>query len=609
MSEKKNIDKLFQEKFKDFEVNPPEFTWPELKAKLEKKKKRRIIPFWWQLSGVAAAFLIGFFVIRDFQSAKTDVPNAVVVDQPNDASQNPAILNPKRTDSESVAAASKDSVTNANPVKISNPENHKNEVANSEKKLENAEAEKGKPSSSVSIRNRKNAVANASENLNPNDEKLESSNGKLKNPALSNQKKSRKSNSYENSNSAVAHLEMDKTKKTPSEKRNGKSSLKNPQSAITESGSDPNLTSNSRKRNRKSDLKSLQTAIAESGSDSNLKSNSRKSKDNQTLKNQNSEITLVRNEITRNLNTNQALANENNAGSKSSETNGFSDLPTNAKQNAVAATEETPIKKTDSTAIAVVPNALEELLKEKEKKQLVTQPEPKLNRWQITSTVAPVYLGSTSKGSPIDSSFAGNSKNYGTNLSFGLGVNYAVTKKLKIRTGVNKVSLSYRTNDVFINAGLQAKSLPNVTVRNENQYLNLSNSASKTNKTEFMTDTFESYLNQKMGYIEVPVELSYAVLDKKFGIDIIGGLSTLFLNENEIQVVSSGYTTNFGEANNLNKTHFSTNIGLGLRYRFFKAFEANFNPMFKYQMDTFSKDNGNFKPYYFGLYTGLSFKF
>jgi hypothetical protein len=112
-----------------------------------------------------------------------------------------------------------------------------------------------------------------------------------------------------------------------------------------------------------------------------------------------------------------------------------------------------------------------------------------------------------------------------------------------------------------------------------------------------------------MGYLEVPIELSYAIVDKKFGINVIGGVSTLFLNENKITVVSDGLITNLGEANNLNKTHFSTNVGLGMRYRFYKAFQANFEPMFKYQINTFSKGDGNFKPYFLGLYTGVSYSF
>jgi hypothetical protein len=46
-----------------------------------------------------------------------------------------------------------------------------------------------------------------------------------------------------------------------------------------------------------------------------------------------------------------------------------------------------------------------------------------------------------------------------------------------------------------------------------------------------------------------------------------------------------------------------------VRYRFLKSFNANLNPMFKYQFNTFSNDSGNFKPYLFGLYTGISYTF
>lgn len=115
---------------------------------------------------------------------------------------------------------------------------------------------------------------------------------------------------------------------------------------------------------------------------------------------------------------------------------------------------------------------------------------------------------------------------------------------------------------------------------------------------------------QKMGYIEVPLELSYALVNKKFGIDVIGGVSTLFLNNNNIYVTSTqGYNVEVGEAENLNDVHFSTNFGVGFKYRFWKSFQANFEPTFKYQLNTFSGDAGNFKPYFIGLYSGISFSF
>ena len=79
-------------------------------------------------------------------------------------------------------------------------------------------------------------------------------------------------------------------------------------------------------------------------------------------------------------------------------------------------------------------NTLEELLKETIDNLI--EKEVKLNKWQVTSNIAPVYFGSTSTRSPIDSTFAGNSKNYDTSLSVGLGVNYMVSRKFKIRTGI-----------------------------------------------------------------------------------------------------------------------------------------------------------------------------
>ncbi len=55
MNEKKNIDRLFQERFKDFEAIPSGAVWKNIEAELTKdKKKRRIIPIWWQYAGVAA---------------------------------------------------------------------------------------------------------------------------------------------------------------------------------------------------------------------------------------------------------------------------------------------------------------------------------------------------------------------------------------------------------------------------------------------------------------------------------------------------------------------------------------------------------------------------
>jgi hypothetical protein len=114
---------------------------------------------------------------------------------------------------------------------------------------------------------------------------------------------------------------------------------------------------------------------------------------------------------------------------------------------------------------------------------------------------------------------------------------------------------------------------------------------------------------QEFGYLEVPLEMQFSLIDKKFGMDLIGGMSSLFLIDNSVSLESSGTVTEIGEATNMNSLNFSTNFGLGFFYRLNSSFELNLQPMFKYQLNTFSQTSGNFNPYSIGIYSGLNFRF
>ncbi|MCB0387607.1 MAG: hypothetical protein KDD23_02385, partial [Winogradskyella sp.] len=60
MSDKKHIDRIFQEKFKDFEVSPDPHVWKGIQNKLNQpeKNKKKVIPFWFRIAGVAALLLL-----------------------------------------------------------------------------------------------------------------------------------------------------------------------------------------------------------------------------------------------------------------------------------------------------------------------------------------------------------------------------------------------------------------------------------------------------------------------------------------------------------------------------------------------------------------------
>jgi len=81
MNENKNIDRLFQEKFKDFEVFPEPHIWRNIEKQITKKKKRRIIPLWLRFGGAAAIvlFLIssGFWFFNT-ESFNNGVPNEII---------------------------------------------------------------------------------------------------------------------------------------------------------------------------------------------------------------------------------------------------------------------------------------------------------------------------------------------------------------------------------------------------------------------------------------------------------------------------------------------------------------------------------------------------
>ena len=77
MDNKKNIDRLFQEKLKDFEAAPSNDVWGRINQTIHgKRKKRRVVPFWLQLGGAAAILLLLLTVGGVFNSNKTIDPDS-----------------------------------------------------------------------------------------------------------------------------------------------------------------------------------------------------------------------------------------------------------------------------------------------------------------------------------------------------------------------------------------------------------------------------------------------------------------------------------------------------------------------------------------------------
>jgi hypothetical protein len=289
----------------------------------------------------------------------------------------------------------------------------------------------------------------------------------------------------------------------------------------------------------------------------------------------------------------------------------------NGLQNSttIVAVEDIKIDTITLATVTIEENPLEKLLREKETKKVVDEKE-KWSKWAVNSYVSPIFFNSFASGSPISDEFASNKKSFNNSTSYGVGVAYNLNKRFTVKTGVSNLNLDYDTQNIAFYSSFEDQSrIANTNIeRNTNgKYLVLKNEKDNS-RNEFENQILQSgqnlgTLNQKTQYIEVPLELSYAIVNKKFSVALKGGMSTLFLTENEISIKALDGNMQIGKASNLNNVHFSSNVGLGLSYIFMKNFQFNVEPTLKYQINTFNKNSDNFSPYVIGVNTGISYKF
>ncbi|NJX14088.1 hypothetical protein [Tamlana crocina] len=495
MSEKKHIDRVFQESFKDFEAQPSDAVWQNIEAQLNgKKKKRRIIPIWWRYAG-AAALLLLFLTVGNLLFEDTN-PNPLNGTE-NVVDDDIKKVLPTIENSESISNQNKTSTTPENETLVS-----------------------GNEASSVSVSaSNTNAVAKTS---------------------------------------------------TPKNNKNNQT----------------NIASNQVSGKH---IATIQT-----------------NKDNTTVKL--SEDKKANTTPYGNNDSNPTLASSNNNGSTlSNKENAQNSVNTASEKNntAVAKTEN----KEQNDALSI-----EEAI-DKNKDLLENEISNQQNRWSIAPNAAPVYFNTLGEGSSIDPQFNNNSKTGEVNMSYGISASYAVNKKLKIRSGVNKVNLGYNTNDIVVyqSVGLSSNSNALQNVNSGGASAGYSVVSSKALNAKDLPQTLltsNTTINQAFGYIEVPLEVQYTLSDKKFGVNVIGGFSSFFLDNNEVYSrAENGPMVFLGEARNINKVSYSANLGLGLNYQISKTFDLNLEPMFKYQFNTFNNTSGNFTPFFIGVYTGFAIKF
>ncbi|MDT0675322.1 hypothetical protein [Autumnicola musiva] len=484
MKERKNIDRLYQEKFKDFEASPREEVWQNISARLKKKEEKKplIIPLWYKLGGIAAALAV-IMGLTYFLN-------------------NNIILN---TGTEVVFE-----IEDTNRPKIKFPENNST-LQKAIKLLDSVQAE------SENIRNTEN-VQYAANLENSSREKA-----------------------------SASELSNIDSNNTAQETNNEEESIA--------SESSPNPTSEDNKFSNPQSQESNSSAIAENEEQENK-------------------------------------ATEEPASEKN--------IPDNLDENAGN-------------------NALAELAdKKEEEKELI--PKNEKGKIRLSTFAAPIFYDNLGSGNAISAEFSNNNSQSQVTMAYGLNIAYPINEKLSIRTGISKVNINYDIEEISYAPSAFARNIEsidyntsnNLQIQDDSPAIRIPNSAESPSGFNNYSAVSPAYvsgqINQQYGFLEVPVEIEYALINKKFDLNIIGGGSSLFLDQNTVSIMANNQRTELGEANNINKVSFSTNIGLGLGYEFLPDFKINVEPIFKYQLNTFKGTEG-VQPFFFGIYSGFSFKF
>ena len=628
MSNKKHIDRLFQEKFKDFEVQPDAKVWQSIEKQLLETSvaKATVIPLWLKITAMAGVLVLGFTTAFLINSTATKNSNTIIVENENSSNENSNASEDRETKS-----ILKSAENNQEAIVVSTPEagtqnNSKNTiVSNTETNLDALNKTANAASSKLNDTNTGLTETNSNTqtvigNVNNSEESSISgennstnntSNQVSKNNIVAS--KNSNSNSSKTDASKLTHTETGLTQTKPYKNKNkitAGNANNSEENSIVSNGNNPN--NNTTRQISKNNL-----AVVNS---QNNRTNSQQDNNSNNVTNNNSSNKNTTTKTNRlDNNNNRTSTNAYNQASNSSYTansNSTKENNTNTTRLINLSTTKQPLAVVNDSLVSgtiIFRNAqsIEEAIAATKKR---IRKEEMGNRWVMSPNIAPVYYNAFGKGSQFGSQFSNNSRTGETNTSYGINLGYALTKNITIRSGISKLNLSYDTDNVIVFESISdtpIKPLENIdfySLPNTQGLAVISTDNLAVQQVSGNLDN-DAALSQRINYLEFPLEIEYKLNKSRFGINIIGGFSTFVLENNEVVSEFDGFKTDIGEANNINNLSFSANLGLGLNYKFSKSFVYNLEPTFKYQINGFSNTAGSFNPYIIGVYTGFSYKF
>jgi hypothetical protein len=256
-------------------------------------------------------------------------------------------------------------------------------------------------------------------------------------------------------------------------------------------------------------------------------------------------------------------------------------------------------------------------------------------RWLVGAQVSPEYNGAYSSHSQSYASNMLKTQSSKVDLSGGISVEYKKGKRWSVQSGIyysgmgqtsgskGSKEYNYAVNDgvsYFGNTAIKVDAIANKYTMNSNAGVveltqipaGMTIGASLDDKS-YLTNAVVSSQNtfiQDFDYLEIPLYLRYNLVDSRFGISMIGGLSSNILVGNRLYAESNSGRSLVGHTKDLETFNYSGTIGLGFKYGLTDKISLSVEPRLKYFINSLSSNASVvYKPYKLGIFTGLTYEF
>jgi hypothetical protein len=257
------------------------------------------------------------------------------------------------------------------------------------------------------------------------------------------------------------------------------------------------------------------------------------------------------------------------------------------------------------------------------------RPEASEQRFLVGASVSPAMGFSSAVHDTRIAELVSSEKarpSYTTGLSFG----YKISPRLTINSGIGLASMGQTITGIDVFAGLSnfysvkgdylySVETASGTIRAGNTDLYLTDSKNRVGSlvqpgmadpSKYHLTQVGSDIHQVFRYLELPVLVRYKVIDRRIALNLSGGMAYGFLIDNFAYTRYGSELIPVGHTEGISMHSLSSQLGLGMEYNISSNISFNFEPVIKYYVTPLSDIAGTlYRPYSFGFFSGLFFKF